>query len=86
MVSRARVTEVEVIGDHRLRVTFDDACEGELDFSDWNWRGVFEPAADPASFAEVQVDPDGALVWPGGFEIASDTLHAWVERALPAAV
>jgi hypothetical protein len=37
------VTSVEVVGDHQLRLAFEDGTEGEIDFSAWDWRGVFEP-------------------------------------------
>jgi hypothetical protein len=46
------VTRVEVIGDHRLRLTFADGIVGDVAFGDHEWRGVFEPLADPGVFAE----------------------------------
>jgi hypothetical protein len=40
---------------------------------------VFDRARTPEGFAEVTVDPDsGTLVWPGGADLAPDTLY---ERA-----
>jgi hypothetical protein len=30
---------------------------GDVDFADHEWRGVFEPLADPLRFAQVEVDP-----------------------------
>jgi hypothetical protein len=73
------VTDVQPLGDHRLRLRFEDGAEGELDFSDRVWRGVFEPLADPAFFAQVEVDPElGTIVWPNGADIAPETLHGWV--------
>jgi hypothetical protein len=73
------VTTVEVVGDHRLRLTFEDGAEGEVDLSGWEWRGVFEPLADPAYFRRVQLDQElGTIVWPNGADIAPETLHSWV--------
>jgi hypothetical protein len=46
MEQRVHVTAVEVTGDHRLRLGFEDGAVGEVDFSGWDWRGVFEPLAD----------------------------------------
>lgn len=70
---------VEVIGDHRLRLRFEDGAEGELDFSRHRWRGVFAPLQDPAYFREVTLDPElGTIVWPNGADIAPETLHDWV--------
>jgi len=55
------VTDVAVIGDHELRLTFEDGTIGDLAFDEREWRGVFEPLADPAYFAQVRVDPERGL-------------------------
>ena len=44
------VIQVEVIGDHELRLTFEDGTVGDVSFRDREWRGVFEPLRDPARF------------------------------------
>jgi Protein of unknown function (DUF2442) len=73
------VTAVEVVGDHIVRLTFEDGAEGEVDLSAWEWRGVFEPLADPAYFRRVELDQElGTIVWPNGADIAPETLHSWV--------
>ena len=65
MVELIDVTKVEVIADHRLRLTFADGSTGEVDFSNRQWRGIFEPLRDPVYFRRVAVDPElGAIVWP----------------------
>jgi hypothetical protein len=72
------VTAVEVVGDHRLRLAFDDGATGEVDFSSWQWRGVFEPLRDAAFFRQVAVDAElGTIVWPNGADVAPETLHDW---------
>jgi hypothetical protein len=82
------VTAVEVVGGHRLRLTFEDGADGEVDLSAWRWRGVFEPLADPEYFREVALDQElGTIVWPNGADIAPETLHSWVVYGLkPSAV
>lgn len=73
------VTSVEVVGDHRLRLAFEDGSEGEVDLSDWRFRGVFEPLADSAYFRHCALDKElGTIVWPNGADIAPETLHSWV--------
>ena len=73
-------TAVEVIGEHKLRVTFKDGLVGDIDFTGRHWRGVSEPLADPAFFAKAFFDPEGRTVaWPNGFDMAPETLY---ERAL----
>jgi len=70
---------VEVIGDHRLRVSFKDGLVGDIDFTGRHWRGVSEPLADPAFFAQARVDPEVRTVaWPNGYDMAPETLY---ERA-----
>jgi hypothetical protein len=41
------ITAAEVIGEYRLRLTFEDGTVGDVDFTDRDWRGVFEPLRDP---------------------------------------
>ena len=68
---------VEVVGDYRLRLTFEDGSIGDVDFSERDWRGVFEPLRDPAYFARVTVDPDaGTITWPNGVDMAPEPLYA----------
>ena len=60
------VIAVEVIGNYRLRLTFEDGVVGDVSFIDRDWRGVFDSFNDPAVFAQVFVDPElGTIGWPG---------------------
>jgi hypothetical protein len=71
------IVGVEVIGDHRLRLTFEDGTIGDVAFEERQWRGVFEPLADPSFFARVRVDPDGGTIgWPNGVDMAPEPLYA----------
>jgi hypothetical protein len=78
------VTDVVVIGAHKLRLTFEDGTVGDVAFDDRAWRGVFEPLADPAYFARVSVDPEsGTVAWPNGVDMAPEPLYAEARRQLP---
>jgi hypothetical protein len=71
------ITGVEVIGDHRLRLTFEDGTVGDVDLSAREWRGVLEPLRDPTYFARVAVDPEsGTIAWPNGVDMAPEPLYA----------
>jgi hypothetical protein len=75
------VTAVEVIGDYRLRLTFEDGTIGDVDFSEREWRGVFEPLADPSYFVRVEVDREaGTISWPGGLDMAPEPLYDEARR------
>jgi hypothetical protein len=72
------VTGVKVVGPARLWLRFADGVEGEVDFSQRTWQGVFEPLRDPGYFSQVAVDPElGTIVWPNGADIAPETLYEW---------
>lgn len=84
MPELVHVTSVEVVADHRLRLTFEDGVAGEIDASSWRWRGVFEPLRDPAYFAQVRLDEElRTITWPNGADIAPETLHTWVVAQRP---
>src|SRR5215813_15016463 len=71
------VVGVEVIGDYRLRLHFEDGTVGDVDFRSRQWRGVFAPLRDPHYFARVRVDRRaGTIVWPNGADMAPETLYA----------
>jgi hypothetical protein len=75
------ITRVEVVSDHRLRLTFADGVVGEVDFSAHDWRGVLEPLGDPAYFARVRVDAEsGTIAWPNGVDLAPEPLYAEARR------
>jgi hypothetical protein len=75
------ITEVEVIDEYLLRLTFEDGTVGDVDFTGRTWRGVFEPLADPAYFARVAVDAEaGTIVWPNGLDMAPEPLYAEARR------
>ena len=57
------ITGVAVIGDHTLRLLFEDGTVGDVSFADHEWEGVFEPLRDPARFAKVTIKY-GTLYWP----------------------
>ena len=64
------------LGEHRLRLLFDDGTAGDVDFSSQAWSGVLEPLRDPAFFKQVRVDAEaGTVVWPGGVELAPEPLY-----------
>ncbi len=80
------VVEVSSVGDHRLRLRFDDGVEGEIDLAPrLNFDGVFAPLKDPLYFARVRIEPDGGTIcWPNQADIDPVVLYAWVTgRPIP---
>lgn len=66
---------VAVIGDHTLRLLFEDGTVGDVSFADHEWKGIFEPLRDPARFAKVTIEY-GTLCWPDeGLDWAPEPLY-----------
>jgi hypothetical protein len=80
------ITAAEVVRHGILRLTFADGLSGEVDVLDRMRGPVFERARTSTGFAMVEVDAEtGTVVWPGGADLAPDTLYervrsgAWPE-------
>src|SRR2546422_270455 len=70
------IVAVEIVGDYKLHLTFDDGMVRELDMADQLWGKVFEPLKDPALFAQVKIDPEmGYLFWPTGADLNNFALY-----------
>ena len=85
------VTEVAVPSHGVLRVTFADGTTGEVEVLDRMRGPVFDEARTPEGFAKASVDPEtGTVVWPGGADLAPDTLYervrtgAWPDQDIAA--
>jgi hypothetical protein len=59
-----------------LELGFADGVAGEVEVLDRMRGPVFEQARTPEGFSEVSVDAEtGTVVWPGGADLAPDTLY-----------
>lgn len=70
------ITAVEVVGHGVLGLEFADGTRGEVDVL-CRMRGpVFDLAKTHEGFAEARLDREtGTVVWPGGADLAPDTLY-----------
>jgi hypothetical protein len=69
------VKGVAVIGDHKLRLSFEDGTVGDISFEDCEWTGIFEPLRDQRRFAKVTLQY-GTLCWPEeGLDWAPEPLY-----------
>jgi Protein of unknown function (DUF2442) len=73
------ITEARVVRHGVLALTFADGLQGEVDVLGRMRGPVFDEARTPDGFAEVEVDAEtGTVRWPGGADLAPDTLYVRV--------
>ncbi len=77
------ITAVRVVRHGVLAVTFADGLMGEVDVLERMRGPVFEAARTQGGFAGARVDAEtGTVVWPGGADLAPDTLYERVRTGL----
>src|ERR1700691_2993681 len=73
-----KVTGFDIVGDHVLRVRFDDQSSQVINFLPALGGDLFSPLRDKCVFAQVRIDPEcHTLVWPNGADFDPATLHDW---------
>ena len=74
------IIDVVPLGEHRLRLRFDDGAEGEVDLAKrLRFSGVLAPLKDPAYFARVRVHPEsGTICWPNEVDLDPVVLYSLV--------
>jgi hypothetical protein len=79
-----RVTSVEPLDGHRLRVAFNDGVERDVDCACLLHGTLGEPLRDPEYFRQVRVDEEARTVaWPNGLDPAPELLHGDCEPTIP---
>jgi hypothetical protein len=77
------ITAVSVVRHGVLYLVFADGLTGEVDVLDRMRGPVFDNARTPAGFAKVAVDAEtGTVIWPGGPDLAPDTLYERVRTGV----
>ena len=72
------VTEVLILDDYKLQLTFDDGKSGVLDCKPFIEKGgVFSKLRDPEFFKSVQINSElGVLTWDDEIDIAPETVYS----------
>lgn len=82
-----RVTAVEPLDDHCLRLSFSDGAVCDVDLSGMLSGELGEPLRDLAYFRRVRVDEEaGTIVWPNGLDPDPLVLHGDFEPEVPGSV
>ena len=79
-----RVTEVEPLDGHRLRVSFNDGVVREVDCTFLLRGSLGEPLRDLDYFRQVRVDEEArTIVWPNGLDPSPELLHGNAPEPAP---
>jgi len=77
------MTHVAVVRHGVLRLRFADGVAGEVDVLERMRGPVFQNARTEDGFAQARLDPEsGTVIWPGGADLAPDTLYVRVSSGL----
>lgn len=72
------VTEVHVLDDHRLMVTFQDGKTGIFDIGPHLQKPYYQALKNPDFFKTAKAE-DGTVVWSDDVDIAPEFLYANVQ-------
>jgi hypothetical protein len=76
-----KLISAEYVGQYRVRIAFEDGCEGELDLESELWGEVFESLRDPEIFRAFHLSEElNTLTWPSGADFAPEFLYEQVVR------
>jgi hypothetical protein len=70
-----KVTEVTVMDDYQLGLTFADGVRGTVDLSPLVRKGVFTAWQDYEVFRTVQIGCSGELTWGEQIDLCPDSLY-----------
>lgn len=71
-----RLLSAQYIAGYRLRLTFEDGTEGEIDLESQLWGEVFEALREVEIFKQFRVDRElDTIVWPTGADLAPEFLY-----------
>ncbi|MFN0205746.1 MAG: DUF2442 domain-containing protein [Planctomycetota bacterium] len=74
-----KLVAAQYIDRYRIRLTYDNGTEGEVDLENELWGNVFEPLKDIEKFKAFRFDEElRTIVWPNGADLAPEFLY---ERA-----
>ena len=72
------VTDIQILDNYKLQLTFDDGKSGVLDCKPFiDKGGVFSKLRDPEVFKSVHIHHElGVLTWDNEIDIAPETVYS----------
>lgn len=78
-----KVTQIKVLDDYRLDLTFDDGQSGIVDVSAHVGKGIFSLWNDIDAFRAVRIGESGELVWDEDIDLCADALYLEITGKRP---
>mgnify|MGYP001616092502 CR=1 FL=1 len=71
------ITEIEYVGDYKLKLTFENGKGGIVDFANYIKPGsVYARFSNIEYFKQAYIHPElGVLCWPGDVDVAPETVY-----------
>ena len=70
-----KITNVEVLEEYRLNLTFSNGVKGTVDLSHLVGSGVFTLWSDYSKFRKVRIADTGELLWADQVDLCPDALY-----------
>ena len=80
---KTTLESVEIGENYIARLRFSDGLEGDVDFSGYAGKGVFNKWLDYSEFSKASIGEDGELVWEGGLDFCPDSLYMKITGQSP---
>ena len=70
------VKAAKYLDAYKIRISFEDGVEGDIDLEKELWGEVFEPLKDLTVFKTFQINAElNTIVWPNGADFAPEYLY-----------
>lgn len=69
------VKEVQILGDYRVWIRFQDGFEKVIDLQPFIGKGFTAELLNPDKFRQVFIEEGGGLAWPNGYDFCPNYLH-----------
>lgn len=72
------VVETKYLGEYKIKLKFDNGKKGVVDFKQYiKKKGLFKRFVNINYFRKFYIDKEiGVLCWPGGLDIAPETIYS----------
>ena len=79
------VTAAEYLGQHRIRLSFNDGSGGVVDLAGALDGPVFRPLQDPDAFRRFRLEGH-TIAWENGADLAPEYLHRLIHGDVAAGI